>query len=232
MLLLLLNMNNKYINKVFYNLSSFVCFILIVPIIIYIICISTIEEYENNTFMIISIILVIVLALIIIFIIMFNIIISKRRHKIYDIVIKKHENYIDGINKLNHLLSIPQSRLNVSSTLLYLAYTKMFQLEFDETLKRFEEVKVFDKKFNVGIKNSILASYYKILIYFHLEDNASMHIEIQYFDSLRDKLNRKVFNEVIICIDAIKRNDTSLVLEHLKAHRNTFINVIITKIDK
>ena len=184
------------------------------------------EDFENKAFMVSSFIFAGIAFLFILNLVLLNIVISKKRHFIYTDIIKSKNMYDEGVRKLNYLASIPQTKLNFSNTLLYLAYTKMFQLKYKEALEYFDKI----KKFNIGIRNIVLASYYKVLIYFYLDNKRSLESELQYFNSFRRKLNSRQFENIVMCIDAIEKNNLTIIIENLKKQTNPFVNLIIEKL--
>lgn len=203
---------------------------MLLPVVAYAFLSSTINDYNNKTFRFLSIILTTIVVIGIIFTIFLNSIISKKRISIYNNIVKKDGNYSEGIKKLEKLVSIPQSRLNVGNTLLYIVYTKLFEEKYEEALILFDEIKQFNIKFKLGYKNNALASYYKILIYLLFDKKHEIEKEIEYFNSIKRKLNNNIFSIIINCIEAIENiNDINLIYQ-LSKQNNVFIDKVIDKI--
>lgn len=225
-------MKKKYINKLFYNLSGFICFLMLCPALVYAVLSSIIDNYSNSILMIIAIVFFTIVILGIILTYLLNIRISRKRLFIYNNIIKKDKKYDEGLVQLENLMRFPQARINVGNTLLYIAYTKLFKEEYSEASEMFEEIKEFNIKFNLGIKNIALSSYYKILIHLLLDNKDSREKEIEYFKSIHLKLNNQIFNDLIYNVNAIENNDIDDLINSLSKQSNSFVDKVILKLKK
>lgn len=220
-------------NKLIRGIPGFVCFILVLPMVIYTVMSSTIDEYSNNVFKIVSTILFVLGLVAILSIIALNIIIAKKRKIIYSTVVKKEKKYGQGKKMLEDLLKIPQNRINIVSTYLHIAYVEMRAMNLDAAIKSFRDLKEINIDYKVGLSFSIMPSYYLILIYYFLEKEKEMRNEIEYFKKLNINLKTNIYSDLLKNINSLERKDFLNLITRLKVQEeNPFIKVVVEKLER
>ncbi|CCV63654.1 hypothetical protein BN85400770 [Alteracholeplasma palmae J233] len=220
-------------SKVLRGIPGFICCLLIIPMIINVFLSSTVEGYANPTFMNISKILFIIGIVMISIIIILNFLISRKRKAIYTNIIKNQKKYVEGKQRLEKLLKIPQARLNIMNTYLYMTYADIRGLNLDEATKGFHQLKELAVYFKAGPLFSILPSYYLILIYYYLDKDENLKSEIKYFRKYSFNLKNNTYKILIDHVYMIDNNELFKLRNSLKnSEGNLFIESIIDKIER